>query len=147
MTLRVQDLRAGKTVRVHSVGRVEVEIDLGLGVHKQHIFALEDLQPKRISDELRSKACHCLVVLIGGKRLLVQPEHLRPDAKRARLFLTEKIYGSPVGIVQHAPGIDRPILDVSVFMEWLSGSDFDVAKVREVTNGTHERSATDGQPA
>lgn len=146
MTLRVQDLREGKTVRIHSVGRIEVEIDLGLGVRKQHIFALEDFQPKSVPDALRSQATHCLVVLIGGKKLLVQPEHLRPDAKRARLFLAERIYGSPVGIVQHAPGFDRPILDVSVFMGWLSGADFDVAKVREVTNGTHDRSSN-GQPA
>lgn len=140
MTLRASDLREGRTIRVHSVSRIEVELDLGLGIRKRHVFALEDFHPNKIPTNSRSDACHCLVTLLGGKRLLVQPENMKANARKARLFLTEKIYGSPVGMVQHAPGIERPILDVSVFMDWLSGADFDIKSVREILNGTGNRS-------
>mgnify|MGYP000179800205 CR=1 FL=1 len=133
--LRIPDLREARTVRVHSIGRIEVDVDLGLGVRKNHIFSLEGFSHRDVEDPNKAKACHCLVVLIGGKRLLVQPEHLRPDARRARLFLAEKVHGSPVGLVQHAPGLTKPILDISVFLSWLSASDFEIAKVHEVVNG------------
>lgn len=130
-------LKAGRVVRVHSVNRVEVAVDLGFDVFVNRVFVLEDLRVNDIPADKRRQAVHCLVVLVGGKNVYVQPESMSGTAKMARLYLAEKVFGSPVGLVQHIPGLARPLLDVSTFMGWLGGCGFELREVKAVVNGTH----------
>lgn len=137
--LAAEKLRQARVVRVKSVNQIELTVDLGFGVSSTRAFTLDDIRVADVPEERRSDAVHCLVVLLGGKRVVVQPENFKPTAKFARIYLAEKIYGSPVGLVQHAPGFDRSILDVSVFFQWLSGCNYSLEAVKEVINGNPVR--------
>ena len=75
-----------------------------------------------------------LVVLLGGKRVIVQPENEKPTCVYGRIFLNERIYGSPVGLVMNVDKLDRPILDVTPFFHYLAASEFSVSLVYEVVN-------------
>lgn len=136
MKFSPENLWKAKVKKVHSVNRVELCIELGFGCYVQKTFTLEDVRVKDIEPEHRRAAVHALVVLLGGKRVLVQPENTSADAKIARVYLTEKIYGSPVGVVMHAPKVEAPILDVTVFYNWLRPQGFAIAEVRAVVNGS-----------
>ena len=138
-SLTSDSVRPARVSRVRSVNQIELDIDLGFGVHVQKVFTLHGVHVRDVPVEHRSKAVHCLVVLLGGKRVFVQPDSLAPDARFARLYLAEKIHGSPVGLVQHAPGFDRPILDVSMFFAWLADSGFALDEVTAALNGRAKR--------
>lgn len=143
MKFSPENLWKAKVKKVHSVNRVELCIELGFGCYVERLFTLEDVRVKDIPVEDRRAAVHALVVLIGGKRVLVQPENTSPDAKVARVYLVEKIYGSPVGVVMHAPNVEVPILDVSVFYSWLRPQSFAIDEVRAVVNGNPHHKHTE----
>lgn len=136
MKFSPENLWKAKVKKVHSCNRVELRIELGFGCSIDKTFTLEDVRVKDIDPDNRRAAVHALVVLAGGKRVLVQPENSSPEAKIARIYLVEKIYGSPVGVVMHAPKTEGPILDVSVFYNWLRPQGFEIAEVRAVVNGS-----------
>lgn len=136
--LNPANLVPAQVVRVHSVTQIDVQLDLGFGVFKRHLFALEDIRVSDIPPALRRDAAHCLVVLIGGKSVLLQPDTRKVSAKLARVYLTDRIHGSPVGLAMHAPGFDRPVLDVTTYYQWLRGCDFDLDEVRSVLKGKKE---------
>jgi len=129
-----------KTVRVHSVGAIEVLIDLDFGVSISKIVTLEGLLPSDISDSEKNKAQHCLIVLLGGKRLLIQPDPAerkfwgrKPDT-RSRVFLDERIFGSPIGMTTGVAHEDGEFLDVVPFIQSLAGTGFQVEDVKAVLN-------------
>lgn len=140
MTLSADKLKRAKVVRIQSVNLIELDVDLGFGVSVTRVFTLDGIRVSDVPRDKRREAVHCLVVLLGGKSVFVQPENTLPTARFARVYLDERIHGSPVGLVQHAPGFDGPILDVSVFFEWLAGCDFSVREVKAILNGTPAKS-------
>lgn len=126
----------GKVDRIHTPNRIEVTLDLGFGVHLARHFVLDGLAFRKESDgKIRQAAHRCLITLLGGKSVLVLPESRSWSCKYARIYLTERIHGTPVGLIAEIPGIGRPILEVVPFMLWLAGTDFDVKRVREVVQG------------
>lgn len=131
----VDQLLTARVVRVHSASRVELDIDLGFGVRLVRVFALEGVDARQIPESQASEAVHALVVLIGGKQVLVRPEHRKSDARRASVFLNERVFGTPVGFVADVPGLPRPILDVAMFFNWIAARAFDIGLVREVVHG------------
>lgn len=135
MTFILDKLRPATVVRVHCANRVEFDLNLGLGVHIVKTFTLSGFNPKLVTDQNRQNAVHALVILLGGKDVLLDLDSDRADVRNARVYLNERIYGTPVGYVSNVPRLPRPILDVPVFMEWLAGYSFDVALVREVVQG------------
>lgn len=133
-----------RTARVPSVYRVEAFVDLDFGVQLRQTFALDALDfPIKLEPELFERAKHCLVVLIGGKRLIVRPDPGMREEWRllaeipARVYLCEKVYGKPIGYIEHMPEIGIPVLELSPFLSWLWTERFDVDLVREVMNGSH----------
>jgi len=130
-----EKLLPARVQRVHGANRVELDVDLGFGVHISRAFLLEGIDPKSIPEHLVSKAIHALVVLVGGKSVFICPEHTRSDARRASIYLNERIHGTPVGFVADVPRLPRPILDVATFFNWIAAQLFDVALVREVVHG------------
>tara|TARA_R100001086_G_scaffold120987_1_gene62317 strand:- start:1866 stop:2285 length:420 start_codon:yes stop_codon:yes gene_type:complete len=126
------NVRPASVKHIKTPNRIELSVDLGFGVHVNRVFLLADVRIDDIPQEHRQAAVHCLVVLIGGKSVLVEPEHLRENCRFARIFLTSRVYGHPVGLVLESPIFDRPVLDVGMFYQWLAGRDYDVAEVRSI---------------
>lgn len=140
----VDKLMPARVARVLSVSRVELDVDLGFGVHVTRTFSVEGIDPKAVRDDEATKAVHALVVLIGGKNVLIAPETRRSDARRASLYLNERLRGTPVGLVAEAPGLTRSVLDVAVFFNWIAERSFDVSLVREVVYGKKPHAAVEG---
>jgi hypothetical protein len=132
-------VKRGNTVRVHGVNRVEIDLYLGFGIKLSKLFELDGVSASSVPVSYKSAAVHCLVVLLGGKRVLVQPENEKPTCKLARVFLNERIYGSPVGLVTNVDHLDHPILDVTPFFCYLAEHGFDVRRVHEVLNRRGEK--------
>lgn len=130
-----EKLLPAKVVRVHSASRVELDVDLGFGVHISRTFQIEGIDQKAIPEAHISAAVHALVVLVGGKSVLLNPESTKPDARRGSVYLNERLHGTPVGFVGDVPGLPRPILDVAMFFNWIAAQSFDVSLVRDVVHG------------
>ncbi|KKL74226.1 hypothetical protein LCGC14_2067010 [marine sediment metagenome] len=135
MTVTPAALFRGRTVRVHSLNCVEVELQLGFGVSIKKLVLLEGIEQKDIPRSSRSEAKHCLVVLVGGKKVLVQADAQRKDNYVVgRVFLDEKVYGDPEGMMT-PHGMDKALLEISTFYAWLATQKYDIQEVKAVLNG------------
>lgn len=139
--IHVERLFPARVVRVHGVARIEVDIDLGFGVHVLRTFSIDGFDGRTVPRALASSAVHALVMLIGGKRVFVCPESTKADARTASLYLRDPVRGTPVGYVADAPGAGGPILDVALFMNWLAEQSFDVQRVRGLVYGSAKEKA------
>jgi len=133
----------GRTVRVQTANRVEVDLDLDFGLRLKRTFLLEDFSLQDVPEEKRSDAKHCLVILVGGKNLVVRPDPRTRDKwhsladLRARVYLRERVFGNPVGFVEQ--GVSEaggPVLEISPYMLWLAERGFDVEDVKATMNGS-----------
>jgi hypothetical protein len=129
-----------KTVRVHAVGVVEVSLDLDFGVRLNRLITLPDMESSTIPDTVKSNAMHCLVVLLGGKQLIVQPD---PESRsdwgkgqeiNGRIYLDERVFGSPVGLTTGVSGCRADVLDISPYFESLRECGFEVSAVKDTLN-------------
>lgn len=146
-------LFAARTQRVQSVRRIEALVDLDFAVQIRRTFLLDALQLPPLDEAMIARAKHCLVVLIGGKQLLVRPDpntrwnwHLMPEIL-ARVFLNERVFGRPVGYIELMPEAQGPVLEVAPYMNWLASQRFDVDLVRETLNWRPSQDGADGDPA
>jgi len=124
----------GKTIRVLSFNNIEAQVDLGFGVSVQKRVYIEGIDRELIKS-MSKAATHCLVVLLGGKRILLHVQ--KPDAEGqiiARVYLNERVYHDPEGFVTPA-GVDKPMLEIGIYMPWLAGQGFDIATVKRTLNG------------
>jgi hypothetical protein len=121
----------GKTLRVLRPDHVLVRLDLGFHVMLERGFDVIGIRTAEIPADRRADALHCLVVLLGGKRLLLSLED--DDATAARIYLNERVHGTPAGL--HPVSFDSlPRLDVGLFMSSMM-ADFSVMRVKGVLNG------------
>jgi hypothetical protein len=126
----------GRVAKVHTPNRIEVLLDLKFGVFASRHFILDGLAfQKDSSGDLRKAAHKCLITLVGGKRVLILPENTEGTCKYARVYLAERIHGTPVGLLSDVPGMDAPILEVVPFMLSLASSGFDIQRAREAVQG------------
>jgi len=125
----------GRTAWIHTPSCIEVELELGFGVVIRRPMLLEGVSAQDIPARLRSEAKHCLVTLLGGKRVVVQtdPEQRGPNLV-GRIFLNEKVKGTPQGMMIPY-GFESPLLEVSTFYCWLATTGYDISRVKEVLNG------------
>ncbi len=129
-------LHHARTVRVQSFNCLEVDLDLNYGVSVRKNIVLEGVQSADVPRHLRKAAQHALVVLVGGKRLIVHTE--RQDTTdgyiQGRVYLAERVYGSPEGIATPY-GLDLQLLEVTIFCRWLKTVDYDLRHVKAILNG------------
>jgi len=130
-------LHHGKVIRVLSVNCLDVNVQLGFGVSIVRSFVLEGIEAKDIPPRLRSAANHCLIVLLGGKDVVV---HTDDDEKRdgfliGRVYLNEKVYGEPPGLIT-PHSLDVPMLEVSAFYKSLAAREYNVMDVKAILNGS-----------
>ena len=118
-----------------SLNSIEVELQLGFGVSIRKAVRLEGIDESGIPRRNASDAKHCLVVLLGGKHLLVHTDAYRKGSMLVgRVYLDERVYGEPVGMTVPF-GMDEFRLDVSVFYDWLRTHGYDISVVKSVLNG------------
>lgn len=132
---------SGKTLKIHSIDRVEILLELDFDFLARKIFALDvSFDLVNLEEEDYRRAQHCLVVLLGGKRVMVEPEiSVREQWGRcaeipSRVYLTERVHGHPVGYTEGLPGHHDAVLEVAPFYNSLFPA-FDVQVVKEVLNG------------
>jgi len=131
----------GKTLKIHSIDRVEILLELDFDFLARKIFSLElEFDPEDLEEDDYGRAQHCLVVLLGGKRVVVEPEiSVREHWGRrteipSRVYLTERVHGQPIGYTEGVPGRAEPVLEVAPFYNSLFPM-FDVQAVKSVLNG------------
>jgi len=128
-------LYSGRTVKVLSTNCIEVALDLGFGLHLNKRIVLEGVNNRSIPKKLRNAAQHALIVLVGGKRVLVHVDDTKQDGfLTGRVYLDEKVYGEPVGMTIPF-GRETPLLEVSEFYRWLGDVEFDLKEVKAALNG------------
>jgi len=126
----------GETVRVHSIGRVEARLDLGLGTLVMRHLLVEGVNRIEIPPDLRSAAMHVLVTLVGGKRILAHVDITNTDGHiPARLFLDDPTVTPHDEYLEVPYGMQSKRLDVCSFLLWMRPRKFDVAVVRAILNG------------
>lgn len=131
-------LYRAKTIRVHSLRCVEVAVDLTMGVSVRKNIILEGLSGKEEQNGKRSKAMHCLVVLLGGKNLIIHADGSEnPRGILGRVYLDCVLKGSvPCPDALQVPyGLSDPMLEVGLFHRWLETVDYDVDAVKTLLNG------------
>jgi len=109
---------------------------LGFGVTVEKNIVLEGVQRISVPKELRRRAHHALVVVVGGKDLIVQvgSDEEKDGNVVGRVFLNERVHGKPEGLVLPR-GLEQPVLEVSTFFAWLGEKDFDLRVVKAALNG------------
>lgn len=129
---------------------VEIMLDLAFSVHTSRRFTLEEVPlPDRSDETTWDRARHCLVVLLGGKRVVVQmsARDCSNDSARnfipARVYLDTRIDPQTVGYTPSVPGWHRPMLDVNTFFASIAVGGYRVATVRAALN--HTRGANHGE--
>lgn len=134
-------LLCGRVNRVMSLNSVEVDLQLGFGVSIRRGIRLEGIDVSAVPKHLLDAAKHCLVVLLGGKRVLVHTDpHRRGRFLMGRVYLDERVYGEPIGM-ETPFGLDVSRLDASAFYAWLGAHEYDIRIVKSVLNGNGRRKA------
>jgi len=135
----------GRTLKVVTINCMDVQLDLGLGVNVQKRVVIEGVGKhalSRIPHHLRQAAMHCMIVLLGGKNLLVQVANVSTTdgCIICRVFIDAPIYvDNPALVIPK--GFETPRLEVGKFYNWLSEGRFKVGRVKDVLNTRPHRKA------
>ena len=137
---------AGRTHFVHAPNCVEIKLDLDFGVTVSRLFELG----LDFEESDRERVHHCLVVLMGGKRVLVEPdvrdrEHWHEQSPLyARIYLAERVVGTPVGLIRKHPACEKSLLEVLPYLQWLGARGFPVQMVQDTLNVRRRRPRSTG---
>lgn len=123
---------AARVQRVRSWRRLEVVFDLDFGVSVAKTLILAGLEDLDLDEAVRARARHCLVILCGGKRVLVRPD---PRTRTrwgelqeipVRVYLLDPVRGRPVGYIEALPDAEGvPALEIGPYMRGLVPCGFD----------------------
>jgi hypothetical protein len=127
-----------RTVRVYSHDSIVADIDLGFGAHVHRRVFIAGV-PARVQMGVKNEAYHCLVVLLGGKNLLLEVSATPSDQPFcAKVYLDERVHGSPVGMTCPSGATVSPDnlrLDVGAYYVWLGQRGYDLGVLKETLNG------------
>jgi len=127
-------LFAAQTVRVVEPNRLLAEIELNFGVKIRRTLQLEGIPDTFAVRSWRAKAIHALVVLAGGKKLVVHVDDAESEPLIGRVYLDERVHGRPAGL-ECPYGLDVEMLDLSTYLLWLKDQQFDIGLVKRTLNG------------
>jgi hypothetical protein len=123
-------------VRVHYANCLEARMTLGFGVTVTKRVIIEGIDSHRIPPQLRPLAKKAMVILVGGKSILVHADPAVQDGiVQGRVYLNEKVYDAPAGAMLVPYGLDQPLLEIGFFFEWLHGRNFNIEALKGVLNG------------
>lgn len=128
-------LHEGHVLHIRSVNCVEINLFLDFNVSVVKKILLEGVEIKDILPQARQSANRCLIVLIGGKDVIVHTNSCEDgEYTIGRIYLNERVYGTPPGM--YTPyGLDVPMLEISTFYRSLA-PDYDIEEVKAVLNGS-----------
>ena len=146
VAVRVDAARVG---RVHNpwraphdvaLGCIDVTIELGYSIRVDRTVRIDGINAggRRADAE---KIHHFLIVLLGGKDVLIQTPRsqfdrpLRDSALLARVFLNRRVFGALDGMVFAPYGMRDAMLDAGLFYQEVARRNFDMQYVRHVLNG------------
>ena len=130
-------LRA-KTAKVLRPSHLSVTVDLLFSVFVTRTLRIAGAPDIEIPLKYRDAAMHCATVLLGGKRLVIEYHDTETEkVQTVRVFLDEKVYGNPVGLVPVHSTLE-PRLDVGLYLASLLPMHFPVEFVRKTLNGPAE---------
>lgn len=129
-------LYRAKILRVLSPVAVDAEINLGFETFTRRRIWLNSIEPVK-DDEAAKRAVHCLVVMVGGKKVFLSSSEIE-QVGRATGDLYRKIDEEVAACIPefstNCPGFgsdpDDFFLDVNSFMKHLVSTDFDVNQVK-----------------
>jgi hypothetical protein len=117
-----------KTVAVRTVDTAIVDIDLGFGVRVQRYVTLDSMPT--IDAKLYPTAYHAMIILLGGKRLLLRTNtEQRQEMIRARVMVQDEFHPSVPGLT----AIDEllePVLCVNTFFAEFIRRGYDIDFVK-----------------
>ena len=117
-----------------SSDKLEVRIDLGFGVFvDRHVLVAGLPVPASLPLRCATQIKHCLIVLLGGRRLFIAPQADAYDNVSSRVFLAERVQGAPIGLTEGL--VQKPVLDVTPFLLSLAPL-YDVDAVKSLVNGS-----------
>ena len=145
----VQSHFQAKTHRVVSPDRIEAQIELPFGVILNKLVQIHGFgfQPGQFSDTEFDRARHCLVVLVGGRRLIVSPcdpvgDWFRRSPLVARVFLDQKVKNQPIGYTSNLAFSTESVVEAGPYMEWLRTKQFPIDHVNRTLYGDKGKKAT-----
>ena len=129
-------LHRARTIRVQTFNCIEVDLELDYGVSIRKRIVLEGVDQGNVPKHLRKSAQHALIVLVGGKKLIIHVDNknMSDGFIPGRVYLDERVYGAPEGLVTPY-GLDEELLEVSIFYLWLAKREFDIGHVKSALNG------------
>lgn len=134
----------GLVVCVHGVNCIEVRLHVGFGISVTKRIIIEGIDWHRIPPKLRALAPKALVVLLGGKPVLV---HTGPEARDGRIYgrvyLNVRTHDAPAEVLHVPHGCEQPLLEVGFFFQWLQARDFDIPALLGVLNGRRAPAAAE----
>ena len=130
-------LYKAKVARVIGPNVVEVEIALGFNLTHRASVWLKDVSDVK-DTELKSKANHCLVVLLGGKNVFLGVESPNEQRTVAYIFRAlddknEHAFDGFICDISGIPGGSYPskALDVNKYINYLAENGYDVQDAKE----------------
>lgn len=130
-------LLEGRVQRVSALGELDVLLDLGFGSHVRRYVRIEGWPGEQIPTALRNAAMHALIVLVGGKSVLVlvsASSEVSP-AVLGRVYLMDKVSRPDPSWFVPPYGTETPMLEVACFMSWVARYNFDKGTVLAALNG------------
>jgi hypothetical protein len=117
------------------LGFVRLDVHLAWHVRLEKSFAVEGVVDARLPGDVADRAHHCLVVLLGGKSVLVHVDPTDGSPRPlARLYLDEKVVDPPQELLWTPHQSVEPRLAVAPFFRWLAGREFDHRQVLNIIN-------------
>lgn len=118
--------------KVLSPNCVDVEIDLNFGITLNKNIVLEGVDTRTLSDAARRAATHCLVLIVGGRDIIIHTDDSLIDGHlKARVFLDVSGCDLPIGM--YTPfGLIDAFPEVSTIYTWAAENAFDADKVRSL---------------
>lgn len=115
-------------LRVCGCEGFEADIDLGFGVHVHRHVRLRRREDQYVYAGKGAEANHCLVVLVGGKQVL-----LHDACEEARWVVADVYLTSPQARLPQVSvaGSLGAFIDVHAAMCWAAGVGWDARKLRE----------------
>ena len=123
-------------IRKEKYNYVRFQVHLGFHVHAVLNFTVEGVDPSAVPERLHDDALKCMVMLIGGKPVLL---HTRPDqhtsAPVARVYRNQKVAAPPEQTTGDPTGRGDVLVEIGAFMQWAATERFNINVVRQAITG------------
>lgn len=125
-----------KTIHIREIDLVEVDLSLGFGISVRREINVEGVNPNMVPRKDFEAANRCMIILLGGKNLIVQADDSSSDrVVMGRVFLDEDVYGATDSLLTPF-GTNKKRLEVGNFFSEMVKHRFEAPFVRQILNGT-----------